>query len=142
MASDPTQQPPKPMTVHEKPEGYSGGVPLEPGKDTSQGGTFMIYDSELDAIQHVWMEMKSREKTHTDLDAFQREAKERFQNINWDVDVVPFYTDQPGVYYFEMIIKGRMQELSEFDHERMKHEVQHNLLGLDEPSHIGEYGPK
>ena len=47
--------------------------------------------------------------------------------------------DDPGFYGFNFVIRDRIVP-EEFDHEKMAHEVQHDILGLSQPGAVTKDG--
>lgn len=94
--------------------------------------TIDLYDSEVLAIEQVYLllQEKAREGSH-DYDAFDREIKERFQDIGFVVDVVWYHSQIESVKIPEIVVKARI-ERGEFDRDRMVHEVTNDLLGTGE----------
>jgi hypothetical protein len=91
-----------------------------------------IYDHEVQALQRVHKALKERTYKSHDLDAFDREITERFNDVGFQVSVKWFETTQRGVYIPEVEVVGRIERAGEFDHDQMRHEVVNNLLGLPE----------
>jgi hypothetical protein len=112
------------------------------------------YDSEMVAIYKVRDELQERfAKTSMNPQDFVDYAIEAYQKIGIVADVKTWSTgtvegnhpitgemmvqEVPNLWTFEIEILGRTKR-HEFDHDRMAHEVQHNILGLqdDGPSQI------
>lgn len=95
-----------------------------------------LYDSDIAKIGEVIAALNERKQRSVNLDAFRREAIERFQEAGFSVDVKCYDTNVTGVYAFDMDITGRCEPVL-FDHERQRHEVVNDVLGID-PSSKGE----
>lgn len=112
------------------------------------------YDSEMAAIYKVRDELQERfGNTRMNPQDFVDYAIEAYQKIGIVADVKTWSTGEvdgqhpitgedmvqevPNLWTFQIDILGRV-ERHEFDHDRMAHEVQSNLLGLknDGPSQI------
>lgn len=93
-----------------------------------------LYDSEVQKIQATLNTLKDRTYKRHNLSAFEREVKERFQEVGFVVDVLWYETNVSGVYMPEIEVIGRCDPINvgEFDHDKMRHEVVNNLLGLPE----------
>jgi hypothetical protein len=102
-----------------------------------------LYDSEIIAIEKVLEKLNGRrEKTaRMSYEAFTDEVKNRFHEIGLVVSVLWFEAgaEQPdgtlkkieGTLIPEIVIKARTDAKTfAFDHERMQHEVQSDLLEL------------
>lgn len=97
-----------------------------------------ILDSEVATLQEVLRTLNGRTYKPHNLDAFEREIVERFQEVGFRVDV-KWYTARKGdarvedTYMPEVEVIGRCDPLKpgEFDHDRMREEVTRlNPLGL------------
>lgn len=93
--------------------------------------TIELYDSDILKIEPVIEKLNERQGQVLNLDAFQREAKERFFNAGFKVDVLVYETNQEGLYWFEIQIEDRIDG-KPFDGEKMHHEVTHDILDLGE----------
>lgn len=93
-----------------------------------------VYDSEIQQIQGVLATLNGRTYKAYDLNSFEREIVERFQEIGFQVDVKWYETNLPDVYIPEIDVISRCAPIKpgEFDHDRMRHEVVNNVLGLPE----------
>lgn len=65
-----------------------------------------------------------------------RIIEEIFQEKGFAVKAMMWTTQYPNRFIPEVTIVGRVERQAEFDHERQAHEVQHGLLGIDEPGAI------
>lgn len=95
-----------------------------------------LHDSDIIRIESVVKHLNDKQRKVVNLDAFQREAKERFQDQGFVVDVKCYTTTVEGIYAFDIDITGRCEPVI-FDTERQRHEVVNDLLGLD-PSMKGQ----
>jgi hypothetical protein len=95
-----------------------------------------LHDSDILRIEKVAKQLNAKQRSVVSLDAFQREAKERFQDEGFLVDVKCYTTNVEGVYAFDIDITGRCEPVV-FDVDRQRHEVVNDLLGID-PSRKGE----
>lgn len=112
----------------------------EAGGVTSQVN---LYDSEIIAVEKVLEKLNER-RTRTarmSYEAFTEEARNRFAEIGLVVSVLWYEAGTPqadgslkkleGVLIPEILIKARTNAKTfEFDHDRMAHEVQSDLLQL------------
>lgn len=109
-------------------------------------GPIDIYDSEVIKIEGVLDRVQEQCSGPILVDSVDRMITEEFAKIGFVVDVTWWDTDQPGLFMPEITITGRTEE-HEFDHERMAHEVQSDLLDLGEggkisgelPRHLRKY---
>lgn len=90
-----------------------------------------LYDSELLKIEEIQHALQRSSEGLVDRDAWNREAAERFAEIGLKIDVKWWRTDMPDVLAPDIEIVGRLT-VQEFDHARMAHEVQHDVLGTGE----------
>jgi hypothetical protein len=104
-----------------------------------------VLDSEVLEIEQVITALGERRQNRSlNLEAFRREAVERFGEIGFICDVVVWHTDVEGVFAFDFNLTGRTARKA-FDRERMSHEVQNNLLEVEEAGSIkgnGLWTPK
>jgi len=111
----------------------------EAGGVTSQ---VSLYDSEIIAIEKVLEKLNDR-RTRTarmSYEAFTDEVKNRFHEIGLVVSVLWYEAGVPqpdgslkkieGTLIPEIVIKARTDKKFQFDHEKMQHEVQSDLLQL------------
>jgi hypothetical protein len=96
-----------------------------------------IADSEILEIERVLTTLNGRaqDKSHN-FEAFEREIRERFEDIGFLVTVSWYEFGRegqvgavPNAAMPEITISGRC-ERKPFDHDRQVHEVTHNILGL------------
>lgn len=119
---------------------FGGGIDLAahmaakqatPGHDDMTKGIDVL-DSEVLAIEKVLKTLKARSSNQMRNYAdFDREIKERFQDIGFIVDVVWYETNLAEVKMPEIVIKGRI-EAKAFDRDQMTHEVTSDLLNMGE----------
>lgn len=101
-----------------------------PGAD-DMTKTLDVYDHEIIEIEKVLGILKERSQGRRNYDDFQREIKERFQDIGFVVDVVWYETDSAEIKMPEIVLKRRI-EAHVFDRDKMTHEVTNDLLGMGE----------
>ena len=96
-----------------------------------------LYDSDIFKIEAVLRKVNQRQGTRMPVDAFVREVEERFATeAKLRVEVVTFEDiDEPGFFSFNFVIRDRIDD-EPFDHERMAHEVQNDILGLSTPGKL------
>jgi hypothetical protein len=94
-----------------------------------------LLDSEILAIEQVLLALARKAGTHADLESHRREIIERFAEIGFVVDVQVWETNVEGCWIFRPVLTARIEGKA-FDHERMAHEVQHDILGLGTPGTI------
>ena len=94
------------------------------------------YDSEIPKIERVLAELSRKVGTRQDHQAFRREAEERFAEIGFVVSVL-LVPGEDAVLYPKISITGRITK-TEFDPEKMAWEVQHDVLGIDEPGVVSQ----
>ena len=102
-----------------------------------------LYDSERKALRKIAYALRLKHSFHgvTTLEqegtikrAFEMEARNRCAeigllcSIQWDPEVSDDPTDQTLYWNPRLIIDGRIEKLSEFDHDRQKHEVRKGTL--------------
>jgi hypothetical protein len=98
-----------------------------------------LLDSDILILEGVMAKLRvSADKTMVPED-FRKEAVERFGEAGFEVDVKVWYTDQIGLFSFDFEIIRKLDD-KPFDHERMQHEVTHDLLGLGEGGAIDANG--
>jgi hypothetical protein len=100
-----------------------------------------LYDSEIIEVEKVLEKLNKRRESRTSYEAFTDEVKNRFHEIGLVASVLWYEAgaEQPdgslkkieGVLIPEILIKARTDAKTfTFDHERMQHEVQSDLLQL------------
>lgn len=100
-----------------------------------------LYDTEILAAEKVWDLLRGKASGKSvDRDTLTREIKQRFEEIGLVVGVKWFtggipdrsgrLVEIPGMMIPEIEIRARTETVGEFDHERMAHEVQNNVLEL------------
>lgn len=88
-----------------------------------------LNDRDILTIEKVAQRLNQKQRQHMDIDAFVREVEGRFADVGFKVGVQVWTTDQAGLFAFDIEIQDRLE--GEFDHERMQHEVQNDLLGIN-----------
>jgi hypothetical protein len=101
---------------------------------TADSELINVYDSEMEVLLRIKRELDERTYKSHDLNAFDREIIERYAEAGFVVKVTWYDTDQKGTYCPEIEVIGRCDPIraGEFDHDRMRHEVVNNYLGLPE----------
>lgn len=106
---------------------------------TADTNLLNIYDEDVLNLQGVHRALEGRTYKSHNLDAFEREIVERFQEIGFVVDVKWYTTHSngvpvAGVFAPVVEVTGRCAAIKagEFDHDRQRHQVVNNLLGLPE----------
>lgn len=100
-----------------------------------------LYDSEIIEVEKILEKLNKRRVSRTSYEAFTDEVKNRFHEIGLVASVLWYEAgeEQPdgslkkieGVLIPEILIKARTDAKTfSFDHERMQHEVQSDLLQL------------
>ena len=89
-----------------------------------------LYDTEVLAVREVGERLRRSVGATRGLEAFRREAVERFAEIGLVAQVTVYeqHTRQGPVYHPEIAIVGRTEPRA-FDHDRMRAEVQANVAG-------------
>lgn len=98
-----------------------------------------LYDSDIIKLEDVLRRLQERARSSINMEAFRKEAVERFQDAGFKVDVKVWETNVKGVYAFDLEFVGKI-DAEPFDHERMHHEVTGDLLGLGEKGTIDANG--
>jgi len=109
------------------------GVPIlgQPRPQQTTSRAIELYDSDILVIEKVYKTLQDRSAhNRRDYDAFDREIKERFHDAGFIVDVKWFHTNIEGVKMPEVDFIGRVDPESEFDHDKMQHEVVEDILDL------------
>lgn len=97
-----------------------------------------LLDSEVDKITEVMKRLIARfEGQIRDPKDFDQEAKERFAEIGFKVEVIWYKALGLGqeMNVPEVSVVARIDP-KEFDHEQMAWEVQHDVLGVDQPGSL------
>lgn len=94
-----------------------------------------LYDSDFKKMEDVVAVLNRKVGTRTNIQAFDKEIKERMAEAGYIVDVKwnEFARDGKKIEGGAMPtieVIGRCEVEEEFDHERMAHEVQNNILNL------------
>lgn len=96
-----------------------------------------LLDSEILKVEAALQALMEHQGKRMVLENFRKEAKERFAEQGFVVDVLCWQTNQPGLYAFDFKITGRCEPIYEFDHERQRYEVINDILDID-PDKKGE----
>lgn len=93
-----------------------------------------IYDHEVETLQRIHRALKDRTYRSHNLNEFDAEITERFADAGFRVSVKWYDTDQKGVFIPEIEVIGRVDALQPgaFDHDKLRHEIVNNYLGLPE----------
>lgn len=110
--------------------GGRGPLDQPPPQQQQDTGIADILDSEVIAIEKVYLTLRERTHVSRRYEAFDREIHQRFEEIGFIVDVKWFDTDQPGTQMPEVTITGRTAGPQDFDHDQMRHEIVNDLLDL------------
>lgn len=91
-----------------------------------------VYDTEILQIEKVLEILRVRsERQSRNRGEFDREIKERFHGIGFIVDVKWWHTNLEDVKMPEVEITGRVDDKGTgMDHERLRHEITNDVLGL------------
>lgn len=96
-----------------------------PNEMTSQ---VEIMDSEILRIEKVLEALNALQgKGGVNLEAFRKEAIERFAGIGFKIEVKVYTTNEEGVYAFDLEIVDRLE--GQFDPDQQVHEVTNDILG-------------
>lgn len=88
-----------------------------------------LNDSDILKIEKVVNRLNERQwQSGVNLDAFRREAEERFAQAGFKVTVKAYTTNQEGLYAFDIEINDRLE--GEFDPDQMVHEATNDVLDL------------
>jgi len=106
---------------------------------------FQLYDSELDKLIDLMKEIEGRvlRRQRVDRDALGNEIRERCANevglkvsVRWYTcgEEMPDGTvrEIPGMYQPEVVPIDRVTKESEYDHDRQRHEVVNDVIGIGE----------
>lgn len=89
-----------------------------------------LNDSDLLKIEAVVKILNDRQGKVLNLDAFAREATDRFAEAGFRVTVKTYDTNQQGLYAFDIEINDRYE--GEFDPDQMVYEATNDVLDLGE----------
>ena len=89
-----------------------------------------LNDSDILKIEAVVKILNDRQGKVLSLDAFAREAEERFAEAGYKVTVKTFTTNQEGLYAFDIEINDRLA--GQFDPDQMVYEATKDILELGE----------
>lgn len=90
---------------------------------------FNLYDSEVLQIEKVTSRLMERAASRRDYDAFDREIRQRFEEIGLVVKINWWSTNVEGVLSPEVDFVGRTEKHT-FDHDQMVHEVTNDILDI------------
>ena len=100
-----------------------------------------LYHSDILTIEAVLAEVNKMQGTRQNLEMFVSEVEGRFAQVGFRVEVITFQDiNDPEFYGFNFVIRDRIEPEAEFDHEKMAHEVQHDILGLSRPGALTKDG--
>lgn len=88
-----------------------------------------INDYELLKLEEINNWAAAQQGKSVPIDQFTKDLEEKFNEVGFTVEVKVYDTDQSGAYAFGVEITGRTAD-SQFDPDRMVHEVTSNLLEL------------
>lgn len=112
------------------------------GHDTDIRSDIQVYDSEIPKIERALT--KANEvlfKGGMTFDVARQNVKDIFEEVaGFKVDCLLWQTNIPGRILPEIVIVGRVQAEPTFDHDRQTWEVQHDILGIDQPGAVDEHG--
>lgn len=109
----------------------------------SEGGSVTsniedMNDADVLKLEKVIKILNAKMGSRRDVDAFQREAKERFFNAGYRVDVKVYSTTQSDTYAFDIEIQERLE--GEFDPDQMVYEATNDILDIGEKGVISTKG--
>lgn len=87
-----------------------------------------LNDADVLRIESVVKILNDRQGKVLNLDAFAREAVERFADVGFRARVNTYDTNQQGLYAFEIEINDRLE--GEFDPDQMVYEATNDVLEL------------
>lgn len=83
-------------------------------------------------MESVLKALRLKQGKATNLEAFRREAVERFEDIGWVVQVDAYTTTSDGVIAFDVSVVDRCERLRHGnDYERMQWEVRNDILEIE-----------
>jgi hypothetical protein len=88
-----------------------------------------LYDSEVIQVEKVLQRLMQRSESRRDYDAFDREIRQRFEEIGFVVKISWWSTTMDDVYSPKIEVVGRTEK-HEFDHDQMVHEVTNDILDI------------
>lgn len=108
-----------------------------------------LYDSEVISIKGVIAALnQTRQTKDTSVEGWRREIIQRFEDIGLKVRVILHEIEQveigtgvrEGQILTDITIVGRLDEMKvgQFDHDRQRHEVRSNILGVNQPGLSGK----
>lgn len=101
-----------------------------------------LFDTEWDQIaKNVLGPLNAKQSKVVDLEGFRQEIIERFGIAGYVVHVVAKQDlDDPRLFGWEILLVDRVSDPGEFDHDRMRYEVQNDVVGIATPGAIGPNG--
>jgi len=98
------------------------------GIDMSNSGMTDLNDADILRLEGVLRHLHARQGTSVSLEGFRKEARDRFAEVGFRVEVKTYDTPTAGIFAFEIEIRERLE--GEFDPDQMVHEATNDLLGL------------
>lgn len=92
---------------------------------------FQIYDHEVLGVEKVLLRIRERAASRRDLNDFDREIRERFEDIGFVVRIDWYDTNAEGVFMPEITLSGRTEKHT-FDFDKQVSEVTGDVLELGE----------
>lgn len=93
-----------------------------------------LYDSDRLALGRVAARLREHVGTRRTRESFAREVMERFAEEGYLVDVQVTTVETPGgdvIFHTGVTVAGRVDIEAGYDHERQRHEVRANILGVE-----------
>ncbi len=97
------------------------------------GASIELYDSDRVALGRVVGRLREHVGTRRTRESFAREVMERFAEEGYVTDVRVTTVETEGgdlVFHTSVTVVGRVDIQAEYDHERQRHEVRANILGV------------
>lgn len=118
-----------PILGQPRPTAQPGYAPVDAHNQSDLTQGFQLYDHEIVAVEKVALKLRERAGLPRTLDDFDREIRQRYEDIGLVVKVNWWSTNVEGTFMPEVEVVGRTEK-HEFDHDEMVHEVTNDLLGL------------
>lgn len=99
-----------------------------------------LYDSEVLTIQQVLRALNEKVGTNPSMlaDSWKSEIEERFADAGFKVEVRMFnhsgqdhLPEEERTWFTKIYVRDRVEQIGEFDHDQMGHEVRSNIRGLN-----------
>jgi hypothetical protein len=90
---------------------------------------FQVYDHEILAVEKVLQRLRERSASRRDLSDFDREIRQRFEDIGFVVRVDWYDTNVEGTFMPEITMIGRVEKV-DFDFDKQVAEVTGDILEL------------